>query len=80
MTSYVSIALGEILFCVIDHVIGTERFDKIDIARAANTRYIRAERFRDLDRERADAARRAVDEDFLARLNFSFVAQTPATL
>ena len=35
-------ALGEILFGVIDYVIGTERFDKIDIARAANAGHIRA--------------------------------------
>ena len=70
------IGLGEIFFGVIDHVIGADRFHKIDIARAANSRDLRAERFRDLNRESTDAAGRAVDQNFLSGLNVSFVAQT----
>ena len=47
------IGLGKIFFRVINHVIGADRFHKIDIARAANSRDLGAERFRDLHRERA---------------------------
>ena len=70
------IGLGEIFFGVIDHVIGADRFHKIDIARAANSRDVCAERFRDLNRESANSSGCAVDQDFLSGLNVPFVAQT----
>ena len=59
------LTFGEILFCVINDAIGAERSDKIDIPRAAHAGDVRAERFRDLDRERADAAGCAINQDFL---------------
>src|SRR2546423_15583533 len=70
------IGLSKIFFCVIDHAIGADRFHKIDIARAANSGDLSAERLRDLDGESADAARRAVDQNFLSALNVSLVAKT----
>ena len=69
-------SLGEIFFGVINHVIGADRADKIDIARAANAGHFRAERFRDLHRESADAAGRTVHQDLLTGLNVTFVAET----
>src|SRR5439155_8590897 len=69
-------AFGEVLFRVINHVICAERSDKIDISRTAHTSHIRAERFRDLHRECAHASRRAVNQDLLTRLDFSFVAKS----
>src|SRR5258707_8210530 len=68
------IGLSKIFFCVIDNAIGADRFHKIDITRAADSSDLGAERFRDLDGERADAARRAVDQDLLSGLNSSLVA------
>ena len=70
------ISLGKIFFRVINHVVGADRSDKIDIARAAHAGHFGAERFRDLHGERAYASGRAVDQDLLPGLNFSFVAKT----
>src|SRR3989441_12642519 len=70
------IGLSKIFFCVIDNAIGTDRFHKIDIARAADSSHVCAESLRDLDGESANAARRAVDQNFLSGLNVPFVAQT----
>src|SRR5207249_8369198 len=67
---------SEILFRVINHVIRAERSDKINISGAANASNIRAESFRDLHRECAHASRRAVNQDLLTRLDFSFVAKS----
>ena len=50
-------------------------FHQFDIARAADTGYFRAVVFRELHGECADAAGRAVDQDFLARFDLTFVAQ-----
>src|SRR5439155_5667 len=67
---------SEILFRVINHVIRAERSDKINISGAANASNIGAESFRDLHRECAHASRRAVNQDLLTRLDFSFVAKS----
>ena len=68
------VAFGEILFGVIDHAtMAPSDLNKLDISRAAHARHIRPNDF-DLHRECADTTRRAVDQDLLARLNFSFVA------
>src|SRR5437879_2439706 len=67
---------SEILFRVINYVIRAERSDKIDISGAANASDIGAESFRDLHRECAHASRRAVNQDLLTRLDFSFVAKS----
>ena len=73
------LALGEIFFGVIDYVVGAERADKIEIARAADAGHICAKGFCNLDCESAYAAGRAVDQNFLPCLNLSLLAQTPAT-
>src|SRR5207237_2554619 len=70
------IRLRKIFPGVIDHVIGADRFHKIDIPRAADSSYFCAECFRDLDGKSADAARRAVDQNFLSGLAVSLVAET----
>src|SRR5437870_10786906 len=70
------VGLSKILFCVIDNAIGADRFDKIDIARAANAGDFGAERLGDLDGESANAARRTVDQNLLSGLNVPFVAQS----
>src|SRR5881409_3141552 len=69
------VALREIFFRVIDDVIGADRSDKIDIARAANRRNLRAKKFGDLNGERSDTSSRAVNENLLPGLNIS-LAQT----
>ena len=65
------VALGEILFRVIDDVIGANRSDKIDIPSAANRRDLRAKRFGDLHGECSNTSGRAVNENLLPGLNFS---------
>ena len=65
------IAFGVVLFCVINHVIGADRSDQIDLARAAHRRDFGAESFRDLNGKRADAAGRAIDQDLLPCFNLS---------
>src|SRR4029453_16710933 len=70
------IRLGEIFFGVIDYAIRSDRFHQIDISRAANSRDVCAERFRDLNRESANSSGCAVDQGLLSGLNVPFVAQT----
>ena len=65
------VALGEILFCVIDDVIGANRSDKIDIPRAANSRDLRAKRFADLHGKGSYTAGGTVDQHLLPGLNLS---------
>jgi hypothetical protein len=66
------------IIIIIDHAVGPERFHKIDIARAANRGHLGAERLCDLDCERSDPTRRAVDQNFLSGLNVPFVEQADA--
>src|SRR6266487_3082539 len=65
------VALGEILFCVIDDVVGANGSDQIEIPRAANRRYIRAERLGDLHGKCPNTSGRAVDQNLLPGLNLS---------
>src|SRR3984893_8763358 len=65
------VALGEILFAVIDDVIGADRSDKIDIPCAANSRDLCAKRFGDLHSESSYTSGRAVDQNLLPGLNLS---------
>src|SRR5262249_43016407 len=69
------LALREILSRVVDDLIGADRPDELNVARACDPGDIRPERFRDLHSERSDAARRPIHKNALARLNSSFVAQ-----
>src|SRR5947207_1532661 len=70
------IGLRKIFFSVIDHVIGADGANKIDIPRATDTCYFGAKRFRYLHRESANASGSAVDQYLLSCLNLSFVAKT----
>ncbi len=45
------IALGEVLFRVINHVIGTERSDEVQVSRATYAGYFRAKSLGDLNGE-----------------------------
>src|SRR5437879_12719106 len=65
------VALGEILFGVIDYVIGANRSDKIEIPRAANSRDLCAKRFGDLHGECSNTSGRAVNQYLLPGLNLS---------
>ena len=69
-------ALGEILFGVIDDVIGADRSDHVYVSRAAHAGDVCPERLGDLHGERTHASRRAIDQDLLPRLNLSLVAET----
>src|SRR5712671_4453679 len=66
----------EILSGVINDVICADGSDHLNVPRTAHARNVRAERFGDLHSEGTHAARGAVDQDLLPRLNFSFVAKT----
>ena len=66
---------GEVVGRVVDDVVGTDGADHLEIPRAADAGHLRPERLGDLDRERADAAGRPVDEDPLAGLHAAVVAQ-----
>src|SRR5207249_7453784 len=70
------VTFGEILFGVINYMIRPERSDHLQISRAAHAGHIGAEQFGDLDRERTDASRSAVNQNLLSRLDFSFVAHS----
>ena len=65
-------ALGEILFRVVDNMASTKRADHLNIAGAANTGHLRAEGLRDLHSKCANAARCAIDQNLLARLDLVF--------
>src|SRR5207249_10703942 len=69
------VTFGEILFGVINYMIRPERSDHVQISRATDAGYLRTERFGDLHRERTDDSGRAVDQDFLPRLDLSFIEQ-----
>src|SRR5205807_6842313 len=64
-------ALGEILFCVIDDVIGADRSDKIEVACPTNSRDLCAKRLGDLHGEGSYTSGRAVDQNLLPGLNLS---------
>src|SRR5262249_2394769 len=68
------VALGEILFGVINYVISPERLDQLGVASAANAGHVCAVGFCNLNRERANTAGCAVDQDLLSGLNFALVA------
>src|SRR5262249_51144851 len=63
----------EVLAGVVEHAIGAERTRLLDVASAADGGHVRAEGLRDLDGEGSDAARGAVDEHALARLELAVI-------
>src|SRR5215211_1607413 len=69
------VAPGEVLTRVVDDVIGAERSREVDVPRAAHAGHLRSERPGDLHGERAHAARRAVDQHLLPRLDLPLVAE-----
>ena len=68
-------SLGEVLAGVVDDVVGTDGPDHVHVLRAAHAGDLGAERLGDLDGERSDAARGAVDQDLLPGLDLALVAQ-----
>ena len=66
---------GEVLPRVVDDVVGPDRADQLHVLRAGHAGDLGAEGFRDLHGERADPARRAVDQDGLAGLDLARVAE-----
>ena len=66
----------EILSRVINDVICADGSNHFNIPRTAHAGNFRAERFGDLHGEGAHASCRAVNQDFLPRLNLSLVAKT----
>ena len=61
---------------VVDHVVRAEGADQLDVARAADGGHLGAHRIRDLHCEGADAARGAVDQHLVTRLEPARVAQS----
>src|SRR4051812_698928 len=72
----VLLSLREIFFRIIDYAIGPDRSHHFRILVAADGGDFRAEGLRDLHGKRPDSARRAVDQNLLAGLDFSLVAQS----
>src|SRR6185503_17901507 len=58
---------GEVDSGVVDHVVGADRSDHIDVLRAGHRGDLSAHGLRDLDGEGADAARRPIDQDLMTR-------------
>ena len=67
-------ALGEVFLRVVDDVVRADRADQLHVPRADDRGHLGAEGLGDLDREGADAARGAVDQDLLARVDLAVVA------
>ena len=66
----------EVLSRVVDHLVRAGRSDRVDVLRAADAGHVRSERLGDLYGERADASRRAVDEDLLPWSDLPLVAKS----
>ncbi len=66
---------GEIVAGVVDHRVGADRLDQAGVPGAARAGHLGTEHFGDLDRERAEAAGRAVDQDLLPGLHPGLVPQ-----
>ena len=66
--------MGEVLLGVIDDLVRANRSDHVHVPRAAHAGHVRSERFGDLDGERANASRRAVDHHLLPRLDLPLIA------
>src|SRR6516162_5721251 len=65
----------EILSSVINDSIRTQRADHFHVSGTADTRHLCAECLCDLHCEGPDTSRGTVDQDLLARLNFSFISE-----
>jgi hypothetical protein len=66
---------GEIVACVVDHLISPERAHQGLSPLRSGRRHMGAQPFGDLDRERANAAGTARNEGLLPRLHAEFVSQ-----
>ena len=58
-------AFGEVLLCVVDDPVGTERPDELDVLRVADRGDVGAEVLPELDRGGTHRTRRTVDDDLL---------------
>jgi hypothetical protein len=65
----------KVLLRVVHDAVGSERVRQLDVRSAAHSRHLGSERLRDLDRERAHATGRAVDQHLLPALEAALVAQ-----
>src|SRR5439155_18064282 len=66
----------DVLLRVVDDLVRAERTHDLDVPRSRRCGHVCAERLRDLDRERPDAAACAVDDDALPGLDAADVAET----
>ena len=62
MRSYGSVAAGEVLAAVVDHLVGAERPHEVELAGVVDAGHVRTEPLGELDRERARAASAPVDQ------------------
>ena len=69
------IAFCVVLFRVVNHVIGTERSDQVQVFRAADAGYFRAKSLGDLHGKCPDASGRTIDQDLLPCFHMPRVAQ-----
>src|SRR5207253_727573 len=60
---------------VINHVIGADRSDQVQVSRAADAGYFRPKSLGDLDGKRTDAARGTIDQNLLPFLQPRRIAQ-----
>ena len=67
--------VGDILAGVVDHVVGAERADQLQLGGAGHPGHLGAERLGQLDRERPHPTGRPDDQHPLARLDFSHIAE-----
>jgi len=68
-------AACEVLFRIVDDVVGSKRFNQIRILRAAHASHFRTQCGGDLDGKCADASGCAVDQHLLSGLNLAQVTQ-----
>ena len=69
-------ASREIIVGVIDDVVCADQARRGHVGRTAYGGHFRAERFGNLNCKRADASRRAIDEDMLTGFDLSLIAQS----
>jgi hypothetical protein len=63
----------EVVARVVDHVIGADRSDQVDVPWAAHAAHFGAESLGDLDGERADAPGCPIDQDLLTCLDVAVI-------
>src|SRR5437899_8243019 len=67
--------LGEVLPGVVDDMVSADRSNHVHVPRTAHPGHLRAERLRDLHRERSEASGGTVDQDLLTWLDLPLIAK-----